>query len=125
MIERAEWTVEDHLAAGDERTVALWRRFAAVLEGFGPVTVSVSKTTVTFKGSRRGFAGARPTATGLVGYFDLMRALPADRRIRSSSPYGRKLFVHQFRLTGDDDLDAEFVGWLEEAHAVGCCAHLA
>lgn len=124
MTDHGVWTVEDHLAAGDERTVALWHRFAQILEGFGPVTVSVSKTTVTFKGSRRGFAGGRPTKTGLVGYFDVMRRLPDDPRIRSVAPYGRRLFVHHFRIDDDDELDEEFVGWLEEAYAVGCGAHL-
>ncbi|QIG41046.1 hypothetical protein G5T42_00745 [Microbacterium sp. 4R-513] len=120
----AVWTVEDHLAQGDERTVALWHRFASILEGFGPTTLSVSKTTVTFKGSRRGFAGARPTAEALVGYFDLMRELPADRRVRSASRFDRNLVVHHFTVTDASDLDAEFVGWLEEAYAVGNGAHL-
>src|SRR4051812_10097240 len=117
------WTVEDHLAAGDEWTVALWRRFAAIIDGFGPVTLSVSKTTVTFKGTRRGFAGARPTITALVGYFDLMRELPADRRLQRAAPFGRNLFVHHFTVTDASDLDDEFVGWLREAYAVGCGAH--
>ena len=105
-------------------TVALWLRFAAIVEGWGPVTRSVSKSTITFKGPRRGFAGARPSSTEVIGYFDLMRPLPVGGRIRSVSPYGRKLFVHHFRVVGDDDLDAEFEGWLEEAYAVGCGAHL-
>lgn len=118
------WTVEDHLANGNERTVALWRRFAEILDGFGPVTTSVAKTTVTFKGTRRGFAGARPTTKGLVGYFDLMRQVASDPRVRGASPYGRNLFVHHFFVADESELDDEFVGWLEEAYAVGCGAHL-
>jgi hypothetical protein len=118
------WTLEDHLRNGDERTVALWRRFEEILEGFGPVSLSVSKTTVTFKGPRRGFAGARPTYTGLVGYFDLMRALPPDPRVRRPSPYGRNLFTHHFSIRDESELDEEFAGWLREAYAVGCGAHL-
>ena len=119
-----EWTVEDHLRAGNERTIALYRRVEQLIRSFGPGSMSVSKTTITFKGPRRGFAGARPTQKGLVGYFDLMREIPPDPRIRSVSPYGRNLFVHHYLLAEDGDLDDAFVGWLEEAYAIGCGAHL-
>jgi hypothetical protein len=120
----SEWTVEDHLRAGTPATVALFQEVQSALESFGPITTSVSKTSVTFKGSRRGFAGARPTAKGVVGYLDVMRRLPDDRRIRTVSPYGRNLFVHHYLLTEASDLDEEFSGWLREAYAVGCGAHL-
>lgn len=119
-----EWTVEDHLRAGNERTIALYRRVEELILSFGPGSVSVSKTTITFKGTRRGFAGARPTQRGVAGYFDLMREIPPDPRIRSISPYGRNLFVHHFLLGEEGDLDEAFAGWLEEAYAVGCGAHL-
>jgi hypothetical protein len=120
----SEWTIEDHLRAGTDSTVALFRRVEAAIESFGPVSLSVSKSSVTFKGSRRGFAGARPTSKGVVGYFDIMRELPSDRRLHGISPYGSNLFVHHYRLAEDADLDEEFVSWLREAYAVGCGAHL-
>jgi hypothetical protein len=119
-----DWTIEDHLRGASAESVALFRRVQSTLESFGPTTASVSKSSVTFKGSRRGFAGARPTANGVVGYLDLMRQLPDDRRIRSISPYGSNLFVHHYRLADAGDLDDDFIGWLREAYAVGCGAHL-
>ena len=120
------WRVEDHLSMGTEASVALWRELERVILGFGPVSLAVSKTTVTFKGSRRGFAGARPKGDAVVGYFDLMRSLGTDdRRITHVSPYEQRLFVHRFRLSSVQDLDAEFVGWLRDAYGVGCGAHLA
>jgi hypothetical protein len=120
------WSVEDHLAAGTAASVALWRELEAVITGFGPVTLSVSKTTVTFKGPRRGFAGARPKGEIVVGYFDLMRPLGTeDPRITHVSAYERRLFVHQFRLSAPAELDSVFVGWLRDAYAVGCGAHVA
>ena len=119
-----KWTVYDHLRAGNDRTVALYRRVEELIHSLGPGSVAVAKTTITFKGTRRGFAGARPTQKGVVGYFDLMRELAPDPRIRSVSPYGRSLFVHQYVLGDDSDLDDTFAGWLEEAYAVGCGAHL-
>ena len=50
--------------------------------------------------------------------------LPADPRISGAAPYGRKLFVHQFRLADKSELDEAFAAWLREAYEVGCGAHL-
>jgi hypothetical protein len=61
------WTVEQHLAGAPEFAVDLYRRFIRTVEGFGPFTYAVSKSSITLKGERRGFAGARPFAGGLRG----------------------------------------------------------
>lgn len=117
-----DWTVQRHLDGKPDFAVDLFQRFRAILEGFGPVELSPSKSTVTFKGTRRGFAGAHPVPTGLRGYFDLQRnllATGADPRITSAVPYTSRLFVHQFRLDSPDQLDDTFAGWLAEAYAVG------
>lgn len=118
-----DWTVERHLAGQPDSAVDVFRLFVAAVEGVGPFTYAVSKTTITLKGTRRGFAGARPDRSGLVGYFDLQREVH-DPRITSVAPYTRKLFVHHFRLRTPEELDEEFTGWLSEAYAVGAGAHL-
>ncbi|HIY65620.1 MAG TPA: hypothetical protein H9830_05015 [Candidatus Agrococcus pullicola] len=119
------WTIEDHLDDKPAASIALFRRVEQEVRRLGDVRVSVSKTTVTFKGSRRGFFGARPTKTGVDGYFDIMRSLDSeDPRIRTVSPYQNNLFVHQYRLESADDLDDEFLSWLHEAYEVGNGAHL-
>jgi hypothetical protein len=118
-----EWTVEDHLRDQPDTSVALFHRFTQVLEQIGPFTYSPAKTTVTFKGVRRGFAGARPDARGLTGYLDLQRPLD-DPRIRNVAPYTKRLFVNHFRLTDLSQVDDEFIGWMREAYAVGAGAHL-
>jgi len=118
------WTVDDHLRDADPAAVRLWHRIDELIRSFGPVTHSVAKTTITFKGPRRGFAGARPLRAGGRGYFDLMRELPPDPRILSASPYGRRLFVHQFRLADESEFDDDVGAWLREAYDVGCGAHL-
>lgn len=125
MADAEPWTVERHLAAGTADSRALYLRVEALVRSFGPVELSVSKSSITFKGPRRGFAGARPSGSTVVGYLDLMRRLPPDPRIRSSSPYQRSLHVHQWRLDDASQLDDEFAGWLREGYAVGCGAHLA
>jgi hypothetical protein len=118
-----EWTVEDHLRDKPPEAVALYRRFVELVELCGPFTYAPAKTTITFKGSRRGFAGAKPTAHGLVGYLDLQR-LVQDPRITSASPYTTRLFVHHFRVSAPEELDDEFAGWVREAYEVGQGGHL-
>jgi hypothetical protein len=118
-----EWTVERHLESVPDEIAALYRRFIDLVGECGPFTYSVSKSAITVKGSRRGFAGAKPKAASLDGYLDLQRQV-RDPRILRSSPYTKRLFVHQFRVTGLDQLDAQFSGWVREAYAVGAGAHI-
>ena len=119
-----DWTVDDHLRDAPQQHVDLYRRFEAIIMACGPVTVSPSKTTIAFKGVRRGFAGARPTSRGLTGYLDLMRSAIDDPRIISSSPYTARLHVNQFRLSSPDQLDDAFTELIREAYEVGQGAHL-
>jgi hypothetical protein len=118
-----EWSVADHLAGKPDEIVALYARFIALVDACGPVTYRVTKTAITLKGSRRGFAGATPKNRSLDGYLDLQRVI-TDPRIMRSSPYTKRLFVHHFRVTSLAELDAEFAGWIDEAYAVGSGAHL-
>jgi hypothetical protein len=119
-----EVTELDHLVGKPEFSVALYHAFVGLIAACGEYTVSPSKTTITFKGVRRGFAGARPDRQGLVGYLDLQRAL-VDPRITRVSPYTKKLFVHHYRIREQAELDDEFATWIREAYAVGQGAHLA
>ena len=118
------WTVEDHLRDADPENVALWHEVADLVASCGPVTYAVSKTTITFKGPRRGFAGARPSKHGVEGYLDTMRPLVGDPRILRSSPYQKRLYVNHYRIRTPAELDETFAGWVREAYAVGAGAHL-
>jgi hypothetical protein len=120
----SEWTVEDHLRGKPATVVALYRRFVELVQACGTFEYAVSKTAITFKGSRRGFAGAKPTTHGLDGYLDLQRRVQ-DPRIRRASPYTKRLLVHQFRISAPEQLDEEFAGWVREAYQVGQGEHLA
>jgi hypothetical protein len=117
------WTVEDHLAGQPESSVALYERFVELVSRCGPFTKAVSKTAITFKGVRRGFAGARPDGRGLRGYLDLQHVVE-DARITNVTPYTARLFVHHYRITTLEELDDEVAGWVAEAYAVGAGAHL-
>jgi hypothetical protein len=114
-----------HMANGTPESQALYTRFRAILDSLGPYSVHPAKTSITFKGSRRGFCGAHPKKSALIGYFDLMRPLEPDKRIKKIYPYTKTLFVHQFRVVSSVELDAVFRSWLAEAYLVGQGAHLA
>ncbi len=117
------WTVEDHLRGKPASVIELYNRFVRLVEACGPIELSVSKTAISFKGSRRGFAGAKPTNRSLDGYLDLQRRV-SDRRIRRADPYTKRLFVHHFRVTTSGELDDEFARWVREAYDVGQGRHL-
>lgn len=57
------------------------------------------------------------------GYLDLQDRIE-DPRILRSSPYTKKLYVHQFRVTNVDQLDEEFTSWVRKAYEVGEGKHL-
>jgi hypothetical protein len=114
------WTIERHLEAGSDEGRALFHRFVDIVAACGDFTTSVAKTTITFKGPRRGFAGARPSRDRLQGYFDGAYRVD-DPRIRSVAPYQKDLFVHHFRVDAMEQMDDEFSRWIADAYdQVGC-----
>lgn len=119
----AEVPLESHLDAAAPAVLALFERFRELVDACGPTTLRVTKTSITFKGTRRGFAGARPHDSWLSGYLDLQR--PAQHpTIRSVAPYTARLYVHHFRVTDTDQMDDTFAGLVAEAYAVGAGAHV-
>jgi hypothetical protein len=119
----SEWTVERHLLGKPSEVIALYHRFIQMAQDCGPFTYAVSKTAITLKGTRRGFAGAVPGEYALRGYLDLRRPVE-DARITRSDAYTKRLYVNHFRVTSPDQLDEQFAGWLREAYQVGAGAHL-
>ncbi len=114
------WTIERHLEAVIDHGRELFQRFVDIVAACGDYTTSVAKTTITFKGPRRGFAGARPNGDRLQGYFDVKYRVD-DPRIRSVAPYQKDLFVHHFRVDSLEQMDDEFVRWIADAYdQVGC-----
>lgn len=117
------WTVERHLQGKRPEIIALYHRFIELAQACGPFTYAVSKTAITLKGTRRGFAGAALGQRALRGYIDLPR-LVQDARITRASPYTKRLYVHHYRIDRFPQLDGQFAGWLSEAYQVGAGAHL-
>lgn len=117
-----EWSVERHVADKPEFVVDLSKRFVRLLTACGPYTVNVTKTAIAFKGTHRGFAGAKLRKASLDGFLDLQREVQDERFLRVS-PYTKSLYVHQFRLTSEAQLDDSFAALMEEAYQVGRGAH--
>lgn len=117
------WTVERHLQGKRPEVIELYHRFIELAQASGPFTYAVSKSAITLKGTRRGFAGATLGERALKGYLDMPR-LVQDARITRSAPYTKRLYVHHFRIDSPGQLDEKFAGWLGEAYQVGAGAHL-
>src|SRR5260370_2103148 len=123
-MDEVERTGERHMLDRPPQVVALYRRFIELAEACGPFTYAVAQSAITLKGTRRGFAGARPADRALGGYLDLQRRV-VDPRITRSAPYTTRLYVHHFRIHSLNQLDEQFAGWVREAYRVGAGTHLA
>lgn len=111
------WTVEEHLADQPEASLRLYERFVELLRELGPFELAPTKAQIGLQ-VHRIFAGVHLTERGLEGYLDLPRKVESSR-FRHVAPYTKRLHVHHFVLTVEDELDKEFAGWLREAYEVG------
>ena len=103
--------------------VVLYRRFEGLVSSAGAAKTSVTKTAITFSGSRRLFAGARLTRSSLSGFLDLQRTID-DPRVTRASPHTKRVFTNHFRVRKLDELDETFASWIREAYDVGEGKHL-
>ena len=92
-----------------------------VLTDLGPFEVLAEKTRIALH-VRMSFAALRPRVRWLDGHLVLARAVSSSRWRRVQTLSARNV-VHEFRLSGPEDVDEEFAGWLVEAYAVGCQRH--
>jgi hypothetical protein len=111
------WTVEEHLEGRSAASLRIYQRFVELLRELGPVQLAPTKAQIGFQ-TNRIFAGVRLTERGVEGYLDLAREVESSR-FRHVAPYTKRLWVHHFVLSSEDDLDDEFAGWMGEAYQVG------
>ncbi|HEX5696983.1 MAG TPA: DUF5655 domain-containing protein [Acidimicrobiia bacterium] len=114
--------LDDRFAGTSPPVRAAFDAVLSVLAGLGPVTVLVEKTRIALQ-VRMSFAALVPRRAWLAGHLVLSRQVESDR-FTSVQVISARNVVHQFRLFGPDDVDAEFAGWLAEAYAVGEQRHL-
>ena len=118
----ARYTLADHLSGKTPHAVALFRRFAQLVEECGPVRILPEKTRIAFQ-VRMSFAAVSLRRDRLIGHVVLARRMEHSRftRIESISPRNH---VHCFCIRTPLELDEELLEWLREAYLVGEQQHL-
>jgi hypothetical protein len=114
--------LDAHFAGGDPAVRATFEAFVAIARESGPVTVLPEKSRIALQ-VRMSFAALMPRRRWLNGHLVLARSVASDR-FTSVQVFSARNVLHTFRLTGPDDLDAEFAGWIAEAYKVGAQEHL-
>ncbi len=114
--------LEGHFRGKSEQVRATFDAVVDAVTRFGPVTILPEKTRIALQ-VRMSFAAFMPRRHWLNGHLVLARRIDSPRftRIEIFSP---RNVLHAFRLTSPAEVDAEFVGWLEEAYQVGLQRHL-
>jgi hypothetical protein len=69
------------------------------------------------------FAAFMPRRDWLNGHLVLARRIDSPRFLRVET-FSTRNVLHAFRLSGPDEVDAEFAAWLAEAYRVGAQEHL-
>lgn len=114
--------VERHFARSDPAVREAYEAALALVRTRGPVEVLAEKTRIAWH-VRMSFAAFQPRAAWLDGHLVLAREV-ASPRWRRVQVFSARNVLHAFRLTGPEDVDAEFAGWLAEAYDVGCQRHV-
>jgi hypothetical protein len=104
---------------GDRRAQRqLYEALLELVRRFGPVTVNINKSRISFQARVRFATVARVTRSGLVCTFWLKREVVSPRITRIEL-YPPSNYVHQFKLTDASELDDELAAWLRDAYEVG------
>ncbi len=113
--------LDAHFDRADTAVRETFERFLAVAQLSGPVTVLPEKTRIALQ-VRMSFAALMPRKHWLNGHLVLARSVGSDR-FTSVQVFSPRNVLHAFRLTGPDDIDDEFAGWIGEAYRVGAQLH--
>lgn len=116
------YRLADHFAGSEPGVRRLFDRLRRLVRACGPATMYAQKTRIVFQGDVR-FAGALPRRRWLdVGLWLGRRAAhPCLRRVERPMP---RDFIHHFRFTSPEQLDAAFARLVRAAYAIGRRAHL-
>jgi hypothetical protein len=108
-------TVDEYLADKNPKAVALFRRFAALVEACGPSEVTPRKSIVYWKRARI-WAGAFCNGKKLELNIDLLREVdhPANLAV---IPHTKQVLTHRMRITELDQLDDSIADMLRESYA--------
>ena len=108
-----QFTVEQLLDGKPQEVVELYERLDDLIRKCGEVVVAPTKTRVLFK-VRTVFASVAVSKNWLDVVFVLGRRLKHRRIKKAQEEYPG--IVHCLRVEKEEDLDAAFVSWLQEAY---------
>jgi Domain of unknown function (DUF5655) len=108
-----QFTVEQLLDGKPQKIGELYARLDDLIRRCGDVVVAPTKTRVLFK-VRTVFASVAVSKNWLDVLFILSRRLNHCRIKRAQEEYPG--IVHFLRIENEDDLDADFTNWLQEAY---------
>ena len=114
--------VDRHFVNAAAAVRSCFDRVLAEVSRCGPVEVLAQKSRIALH-VRMSFAAFMPRRQWLDGHLILVRTVDSPR-FRQVEVYSPRNILHAFRLTGPEQVDAEFAGWLAEAYDVGCQRHL-
>jgi len=114
--------LDQHFRGLDPRVRATFDAVLAAVALVGPVEVLAEKTRIALQ-VRMSFAAFMPRRDWLNGHLVLARRIDSPRFLRVET-FSPRNVLHAFRLSGPDEVDAEFAAWLAEAYRVGAQEHL-
>jgi hypothetical protein len=101
----------------DAAVYATYRRLLAALEQIGPFTEDSKKTSIHLV-KTTAFAGVHPRKSHL--YLNIRTAQPlSSGRVHKTEQVSKNRYHNEVKLTAPDEVDAELIGWLSEAYALG------
>jgi hypothetical protein len=87
------------------------------LHPLGPFQEEPKKTSIHLVHTV-GFAGVHPRKSYL--YLNIRTAQPIQSsRVAKTEQVSKNRYHNEIKLTSPDDVDAELIGWLKEAYALG------
>lgn len=110
-------TIDEHFEGKSPHIRELFETLVGAVRRFGPVHVYAQKTRIVFQ-TRGRFVAVTPRKRHLGGHIWLKRARNHPLVHRIDSLLGRD-FIHNFRLTRQEDVDESFCDLLREAYSVG------
>ena len=114
--------LDRHFARSGPQVRAAFDAALACVRAVGPVQVLAEKTRIALQ-VRMSFAAFMPRRDWLNGHLVLARRIDSPRFLRVET-FSPRNVLHAFRLSGPDEVDAEFAAWLAEAYRVGAQEHL-
>jgi hypothetical protein len=109
--------LDEHFVTAQPAVRATFDAVLQAVQAIGPVEVLPEKTRIALH-VRMSFAAFVVRRRWLDGHLVLARRIGSPR-FRKVEVYSPGNVLHAFRLAEPADVDAEFVGWLEEAYQVG------